>query len=170
VILSMVNWVFWVITLPLIYALPSNAGDKPVAGWVEKVRIYPGNLVVEAKLDTGAQTCSLHATKLKEFKKNGEPWVRFEVDNKQGGKAILERKVIRTAAIKRHFAGSQRRPVVRLGICLGNIYRETEVNLIDRSGFQYRMLIGRSFLEGQVVIDPGLKYQLEPQCRQPNLE
>jgi hypothetical protein len=154
----------------LICVFPAKAQEKQVAGWVEKVRIYPGNLALDAKLDTGAVTCSLHAAAVKEFRKEGEKWVRFEVVNDRGEKVTLERKLLRHVAIKRHFFKSQRRPVISLGICLGNIYREAEVNLVDRSGFQYRMLIGRNFLEGRVRIDPALQHQLEPRCRQPNLE
>ncbi len=168
----MKNWGILVlmVTLSLTYALPLSAGEKIVAGWVEKVRIYPGNLLLEAKLDSGAETSSLHAARLQTFKKDGQQWVRFEMDRGQGEKLVLERPLLRTVRIKRHFGRAQYRPVIRLGVCLGKIYRETEVNLVDRTGFQYRMLIGRKFLGDQVVIDPGLTHQLEPQCRQPDLE
>ncbi len=168
----MVNWVylFGAIALSLIYALPSIGDDKPVAGWVEKVRLYPGKILVDAKLDTGADTCSLHISGVTEFERDGKKWVRFEFDNSKGERVTLERKVIRTVKIKRRLFGSRRRPVINLGICLGNIYREVEVNLEDRSGFKYRMLIGRNFMEGRLQVDPALQYQLEPQCRQPGLE
>ena len=40
------------------------------------------------------------------------------------------------------------------------------MNLVDRSGFQYRMLIGRKFMEGAVIIDPSAKYTVEPECKE----
>ena len=45
------------------------------------------------------------------------------------------------------------------------MYKETEVNLINRKNYQYRMLIGRKFMEGTVIIDPSAKYTVEPECK-----
>ncbi|MGO8761079.1 MAG: RimK/LysX family protein [Desulfobaccales bacterium] len=39
----------------------------------------------------------------------------------------IERALLRWAPIKRHNQEPQRRPVITLGLCLGNIYKETEV-------------------------------------------
>ncbi|HZE21601.1 MAG TPA: RimK/LysX family protein, partial [Desulfobaccales bacterium] len=66
-----------------------------------------------------------------------------------------------------HFNQAQKRPVIKIGVCLGRIYKETEVNLVDRTGFKYRMLIGRKFMEGAVIIDPAVKYTIEPSCSEP---
>ena len=63
----------------LVMALPAAAVEKKVVGWIEKVRIYPGNFVVHAKLDSGAEYCSLDAANLKEFDRNGKRWVRFDL-------------------------------------------------------------------------------------------
>ncbi len=77
----------------------------------------------------------------------------------------FERRVERTVTIKRHLGESQERPVIRLGVCLKNTYRETEVNLTDRSGFNYQMLIGRRFLKDEFVVDPGETATSKPDCR-----
>ena len=59
------------------------------------------------------------------------------------------------------------RVVVLMGICLGNTYRETEVNLIDRSGLNYPMLIGRRYLAGNnFIVDSGLAYSVKPECNE----
>ena len=39
--------------------LPAAAGEKKVVGWIEKVRLSPGNFVVHAKLDSGRSTVPL---------------------------------------------------------------------------------------------------------------
>ena len=103
---------------------------------------------------------------LTEFDRNGQPWVRFDLAERDGQKITLERPLLRWAPIKRHNQEPQRRPVITLGLCLGNIYKETEVNLIDRKNYQYRMLIGRKFMEGAVIIDPSGKYTVEPECKE----
>jgi hypothetical protein len=143
------------------------AGELQIVGWIEKVRLYPGNFVVHAKLDSGAEYSSLHAGNLQEFQRDGRRWVRFDLTNREGQKITMERPLLREATIKRHFLKAQKRPVIKLGICLGRIYQETEVNLVDRSGFLYRMLIGRKFMEGLVAIDPAAKYTVEPSCSKP---
>ena len=152
----------------LVLAPPGTAGEKTVVGWIEKVRIYPGNFLVHAKLDSGAEYSSLDASNLQEFERGGEKWVRFDLEEKrEGNKLTIERPLLRWAPIKRHNQEPQRRPVIKLGVCLGNIYKETEVNLINRKNYQYRMLIGRKFMEGAVIIDPSAKYTVEPECKGP---
>ncbi len=154
----------------LVLVMPGLAGQKKVVGWIEKVRIYPGGLTIRAKLDTGADNSSLDAANLTKFERDGRPWVRFDLDNHEGNRVTIERPLVREAIIKRHFHQGQKRPVVKIGVCLGRFYKETEVNLVDRTGFNYRMLIGRKFMEGAVIIDPAVKYTVEPQCSEPALE
>jgi hypothetical protein len=67
--------------------------------------------------------------------------------------------------IKRHDAKPQQRFAVSLGICLGSVYRVVEVNLAERSDFLYQMLIGRSFLAGNFIVDPSAKYTTKPDCK-----
>ena len=154
--------------MALVFLLPfgtgAQAGEKPIVGWLENVKITPGNLKIKAKLDTGALTSSLHVIHCEEFERQGEKWIRFSLTSRQGGTTVLERKVVRKARIKAHGRESDKRWVIRLGICLGNVFKEAEVNLRDRSGFNYPMLIGRSFLRGSFVIDPALEFSVEPQC------
>ncbi len=151
----------------LFLALPAVAAEKTVVGWIEKVRIYPGNFLVHAKLDSGADYSSLDASNLQFFERDGKKWVRFDLaENHTGNKVTIERPLLRWAPIKRHNEEPQRRPLIKLGVCLGNIYKETEVNLVDRKNYYYRMLIGRKFMEGAVIIDPAAKYTVEPNCQE----
>jgi hypothetical protein len=150
----------------LMMAWPIAGAEKKVLGWIEKVRIFPGNFIVHAKLDSGAEYCSLDAANLEEFERNGKRWVRFDLAEREGQKITMERPLLRTATIKRHYLASQKRPVIKLGVCLGSIYKETEVNLVNRAGFQYRMLIGRKFMDGAVIIDPSAKYLVAPECKE----
>ena len=136
----------------------------PEFGWAEQVVIRPPNLVLDAKLDTGADHCSVHAKKIKKFKKDGVPWVKFEVSNRYGGKAKLEEEIVRIAKVKTKSGGFQERPVVRLGVCLGDIYEMIECNLVDRSHFVYPALIGRDSLAGSVMVNPSRTYTKAPNC------
>jgi len=151
------------VCLPMI-AQPLLCRDKQVVGWLEEVKIYPGNLILKAKLDTGAKNCSLNAQNIVEFERDGEKWVRFEIVRHSGDYVTLEGKVLRLAKIKMREGEPQKRIVVSLGICLGSLFKEAEVNLTNRSHFNYPMLIGRTFIENDFIIDPSLKYSVKPNC------
>ena len=140
------------------------------AGWIEKVRIFPGKLVMKAKLDTGARTSSIHAEEMTRFERDGKPWVRFTVKDEFGKIKELERKVHRVVKIKRHKQKPAERPVIFLGICLGDTYRKTEVNLADRSNYEYDLLIGRVYMDEHFAIDPSSKYLLKSNCQIPSRE
>lgn len=142
----------------------SASAEKKVVGWVENVKVYPGDIVVRAKLDTGAQTSSLDCHCITPEKKDGEEWVSFKITNHKGDTVAVRRKVERVATIKRHFGDSQERLVIRLGVCLNNVYKEEEVTLVDRTGFNYGMLLGRNFLAGNFAVDPDATYTSKPNC------
>jgi hypothetical protein len=113
---------------------------KGVVGWIEMTTIYPGAITFEAKLDTGADNTSLNASDIQRFEREGQAWVRFRVENKAGESVVLERPIVRTTRIRRHYGGPRERPVVSLGICIGRVYKEVPVNLADRTRFNYRLL------------------------------
>jgi hypothetical protein len=154
----------FVFCFTVLMLLASAVSARDVAGWVEKVRIHPGHIEVKAKLDTGAKTSSLHCTCIRTIERDGEQWVSFAVTNYNDETIQLERRLERVATIRRHFGKSQERYVVRLGLCVGDIYKETEVTLVDRTGFNYQMLIGRSFLADELLVDSNKTFILPPRC------
>jgi hypothetical protein len=153
----------------LLFTLKTSAlaQTKENFGWVEKVLLYPDGLPLQAKLDTGADNSSLDASDVESFEKNGVEWVRFQIRNRYGQKISFEKEVRRVAMIKRHSSKHQRRKVIRVGVCLGKTYLETDVNLVDRTNFAYQMLLGRTFLAGNAIVDPSLTYTTEPNCEPP---
>jgi hypothetical protein len=156
---------FTVFLLALFFLPLAHANE--IIGWAEKVRLYPGNLLVEARIDTGADISSLHCDCITPLDRNGEKWVSFVVETSDGRPVLMEQKVVRMAKIKRHFGEVQERMVVKLGVCLGRTYKEAEVTVVDRSGLTYPMLIGRDFLQGDFLVDPSVSYKTEPQCNRP---
>lgn len=150
--------------LILLITVPGTGLAREVVGWLEKARIYPGGMLVKSRVDTGAKTSSLGAESLDYFDRDNEAWVRFSTTNYKGNIIWLERKVHRTAKIKHDSGGLQERPVIKLGLCLGNIYRETEVNLRNRNHMNYQMLIGREFLNRHYLVDPDAVFINPPRC------
>ena len=162
--LSTVRWgCILVLVFTLLVPLTAIADVKRVIGWVEKVSLEDG-LIMDAKIDTGAKHSSLNIKDHELFKKKGKPWIRFTLAGSDGRKINVERRIIRYAEVKRKGYRSQVRPVVELSYCLGDITKIVEVNLVDRSKFDYQMLVGRSFLMGNYIVDPSIKYTMEPAC------
>lgn len=140
------------------------AFDKQAIGWLENVKINNSNFQLKAKIDTGATTSSINAKIIKKFKKDGKKWIRFQIENNIGHTLILEKKIQRTVKIKRKLALPIKRPVINLGVCIGKVYRELEVNLSDRKNFEFQMLIGRNYLQGYFLVDSALEYTTQPLC------
>jgi hypothetical protein len=143
---------------------PTYAQSKEVFGYVERLHIREASLIMLAKLDTGADTSSIHARQLQEFVKDGAPWVRFEIRNFQGEVREITAPVVRVAKIKRPSGPAQRRIVIKLGLCLGDMFQEEFVSINDRTKFDYQFLLGRSFLAGNAIVDPSAMYVSSPNC------
>ena len=148
------------------FARTASPAKKEILGWVEHVRVGKSRLELTAKLDTGADTSSLDATKIRRFRgKDGERWVEFLVEEDKTGRRVrFKKRRVRTAYIKEHKGPSQKRSVVLMEICLGEYLQEVEVTLVDRSDFVHPVLLGRSALEGLAVVDPALIMTKEPRC------
>jgi len=154
------------ISLSAVSLSPVTAAEKDIFGWVEHVLVGESRLDLEAKLDTGADTSSVHATRIRRFRSSSRQlWVEFSLTDEASERTIrFKKKLARYAYIKEHEGPSQKRPVVELTICVGDHEKEIEVSLVDRSGFEYPVLLGRNALEGHVVVDPELQFTVEPNC------
>lgn len=132
-----------------------------VLGWREHVALPAlGIARLRAKIDTGARSCALHVDACWRFVEGGAPWVGFTVTPRRGGQAALETR----AAIldERDVADSSgrrtRRIFIRTPLRIAGIQREVEINLADRCGMLFPMLVGRTALQHGFVVDPSLSF------------
>lgn len=145
---------------------PSTPSQQTIAGYLERVALVEHDLVLKARLDTGATLSSLNALDLERFERDGQDWVRFDVrdpEDKQQ-RITLEHPVKRNIRIVQHSGKHQLRPVIELTLCVGEQLRRADVSLVDRSQFTYQLLVGRNHLRNALLIDPGRRYLLEPEC------
>lgn len=77
--------------------------------------------------------------------------ITFKLTSKGGKEIILTEKVVRWVSIRRRGGGSIVRPVVMLDLCIAGRVVRGEVNLADRSGFNYPLLIGRNMLKKAAI-------------------
>jgi hypothetical protein len=144
--------------------------DKVVLGFIEKVTLVDNDLVLSAKLDTGAKSASLNATKITKIEKNNKPYLKFIVPSKAGDMSFTCEYVgtvnikIRSdeKAISPLVKASIDRPVVLMRLKLGNEERIVRVNLTNRKRFVYPLLLGReAIIAFNSIIDPSLKYTVK---------
>ena len=160
--------------LPLVLVLavlaPSSeaecaTGEKRILGFVERAIISEHGFEVKARLDTGARTSSLDAHNIRRFSRGGERYVRFDVIDRDSGDAVtLERPLVRNVRIRQIGGPPERRPVVKMWICVADVMQEVEVNLTDRTDFLYPFLVGRTAMAGKIVVDPEVSLTTEPSC------
>lgn len=139
---------------------PNQASARIVAGWIEQaVFVSPKNsaeTLFEVKLDTGATTSSFNTGgKFEEFKRAGKPWVRFSIRNHENQLFEIESLIVRYATVKRTGVPAEKRPVIILKSCLGGFEIDSEFTLTDRSDMDYPVLIGRNFMQSDVLVDSG---------------
>ena len=170
------HYVKSILALLSLVALPVLAAEPTLYGRYEYIALPEiGGEVLKAKMDTGALTASLSAKDIETFTRDGEDWVRFRLATKDASNKVYEHKVARISKIKtrseeedddKEVVQPTKRPVVDLELCLGNVKRTAEVNLTDRSSFNYPLLIGAKALrEFGAAVNPARRFTADkPDC------
>lgn len=135
---------------------------RKTIGWREWVSLPElGVVEIKAKVDTGADSSSLHAFNLERFDDNGTPMVRFEIHPRQRKRkpsidCVAE--VVGERMVKNPGGRSELRPVIRTTLIVAGEEFEALVNLTTRDEMTFRMLLGRRAVRKNFVIDPGRSY------------
>ncbi|AKH41294.1 hypothetical protein FHS61_001821 [Altererythrobacter atlanticus] len=129
-------------------------------GWREHVGLPELGLSgIQAKIDTGARTSSLHAVNIELFERDGADWARFRID--LGGGHATSTCEIRSVA-RRTITSSnglgEKRLIVKTRLQIGDQNFRAEFSLADRSDMVFPILIGRSALRNRFVVDPAHSY------------
>ena len=139
---------------------PAVVSRKLLIGRKESVTVLPQNMEYEARIDTGAAICSICATNIERFERDGKKWVRFELPppaawegENPKDRIKMELPRVRYIRIRQHGMETQKRPTVKLLVRLGSIEDCAEFSLVDRTGHDFPMLIGRNLLEGYAIVD-----------------
>jgi len=126
----------------------------PIVGAIEWAKIEPADIWLEARIDTGAESTSVHAEDIQLVEKDGKRFVRFVlVDPKSGNSYQQEIRLRRRVIIKQTAGPSEKRYVVKMWVTLGDVKSRIDVNLSDRKDFEFPLLIGRNFLTDAMIVD-----------------
>jgi hypothetical protein len=141
---------------------PSLDTRFPVIGEKEWALLEPSDFIYEARIDTGAETSSIHAVDIQLVEKDGKRWVRFKLPNPATDEMVpLERPLHRRVMIKQTASEDlERRYVVRMWVTLGETRVWLDVSLSDREDFEFPVLIGRNMLMDNFAVDVSKHYVL----------
>lgn len=117
--------------------------------------VEPGDLILEARIDTGAETSSIHAEDIQLIEKDGIRWIRFSLtDPKTNEEISLERRLHRRITVKQKTdEANEPRYVVRMWVTLGDTRTWLDVSLSDRNDFEFPLLLGRNMLIDTFAVD-----------------
>lgn len=134
--------------------------EKKLIGRLEKID-FPdwGISGIDAKIDTGAYTASLHCHDIKV--NNNKGTVLFyvldpthpEFENQRFTCRVHDRR-----SIKSSNGTVEDRIIVKTEIRIHNTTYPVELSLSDRSEMRYPVLLGRKFIKNRFIVDVSKKY------------
>lgn len=145
---------------------PSEDSAVPLTvGWREWVSLpVLGLPAIKAKVDTGARTSAINASDIERFThETGADWVAFTVMPIQRITNVTRRcqaPLVDIRKVTDSGGHSEERYFISTTINVGDIARQVEVTLAQRSDMLFRMLIGRTALAPDIIVNPALSYTL----------
>lgn len=109
---------------------------------------------VEAKIDTGAYTSSIHCRHIERIHKDGKDTLEFKLMDD----TVHHVEDYTQKFIKNSFGEKEERFIIKTLIHIGKKKIRTTVSLSDRGNMRYPVLIGRRLLKGKFIVDVNLVY------------
>ncbi|MFO7799703.1 ATP-dependent zinc protease [Rhodohalobacter sp.] len=135
---------------------------KFIIGRLEKIDFPEFSISnLEAKIDTGAYTSSLHCHHLEQIKSNGENWVQFillDPKHPEYEKNPFSAPIHKIRKVKSSNGQIQERFTIKRKIRFFGKIHTIELTLTDRSEMKFPVLIGRKFLSNKFLVDVSKKY------------
>jgi hypothetical protein len=134
-------------------------GKKAVIGWREMVDLPEwGVTKVLAKVDTGARTSAIHVENVRHTDRGR---VAFDVvrSRKKGAKInTVEAVIVRETTVRTSTGHEHERIVVATTMKIGAFEKRIELTLVSRKHMLCRMLVGRSALEDDFLVDVSVRH------------
>jgi len=134
-----------------------KTSEKTIIGRREFVD-FPGlNLTgIEAKIDTGAYTSSIHCDNIRIETGPDGKMVRFSLpdpghpshDKQEKVLPLVKQKIVRSSS-----GDEENRAIIRTTIRIGGHTFPTDLSLSNRSGMEYPVLLGRKAIRKRFIVD-----------------
>lgn len=137
-----------------------NKKNPVEIGWCELVTLPEfGINHIHAKIDTGANTSSLHAVDIKPFIKDDAAWVAFRVPKSPTVPAFsCEAPILKQTTIKSSNGQEQLRYVIGVKIILAGLQWDGQMTLANRGSMAFPILIGRRSLRRGFIVNSAKKW------------
>lgn len=132
---------------------------KKIIGWREWVS-FPelGIKQIKAKIDTGARTSALHAFNIELFKNNqNKNKVRFQINPIQRNKNYVlhcEADLLDKRNVKNSGGDIEARYIIITNLYMGSKSWPIELTLTNRDAMGFRLLLGRTAINKNFLINP----------------
>ncbi len=144
-----------------------RTSSKVEIGWCEMVDVPSLGLTgVHAKMDTGAATSSIHASRVRPLMRGGKPCVEFWFRLNAGEKpkryeaVIIDRRMVRSSN-----GETQERYVIAAQFCFGTLCWNGQLTLANRRSMAFPLLIGRRALRRGFLVNSGRRWVLGKPAR-----
>jgi hypothetical protein len=135
----------------------SSSSDL-ILGWREWLALPELGLpAIKAKVDTGARTSTLHAFYVDTFRRDGRLYARFGVHPLQQRADLVihgEAPVIDRRQVSDSGGHREERYVIETRLALAGREWPIELTLTNRETMLFRMLLGRTAINGRALVDP----------------
>lgn len=132
--------------------------NKLSFGWEEWLSLPKLGLpAILAKVDTGAKTSALHAAVIEPFGSRENPQVRFLLHpdpDDEGLEITCSAKVVDRRQITSSNGEVELRYVIETPLQIGDRKWPIQITLTNRETMAYRMLLGRSAILDDMLVDP----------------
>ncbi|MCL2918786.1 RimK/LysX family protein [Shewanella litorisediminis] len=147
----------WIAVSLLLLSCASSG--KPVVGQSVDIHQPGSGLNFVARVDTGASISSIHAVDIEvlggeaeSMKDNIGKRVRFTTEGRGGVSKTIEARIVKVTTVS-NSQGTESRYTVELELQYEQDLRNIRVNLRDRGHMDYKLLLGRNWLEGHYLVD-----------------
>ena len=131
-------------------------------GWEEWLSLPKLGLpAIKAKVDTGAKTSALHASIIEPFGPIDNPRVRFLIQPDPTNPSLdvtCSAKVVAQRNVTSSNGETELRYVITTDLQIGPKLWPVEITLTNRENMAYRMLLGRSSIIDEMVVDPNRSF------------
>lgn len=142
--------------------MTTNSNNHRVIGRLEFIDFPEWDLFdIEAKIDTGAYTSSLHCHHIQSFQKDGDEYVKFNLldpSHETYNDKLFKLPIHRTKVVKSSNGNTEERFVVKTKVKIFDQLIDAELSLTDRSEMRYPVLVGRKLINNRFLVDVSQKY------------
>ena len=129
-----------------------------VVGYIEAIDLPELELFgLDAKIDTGADSCSLHCDEITIDGNMVTFLLHDDIHSSYHGKMITL-PILKRKKVKSSNGKSVERIFINTLLKLGRKTYQTEISLSNRENMRYPMLIGRRFMSHRYLVDVSRKF------------